>query len=119
MRKLLLAPLLLGALASARDPRVDARDGAGVNPFAANALDGRARFSFEGVIEARLPAGSYVYLQVRDGAGARRWVATLAATAPAGARASVFVLARAERFRSRRLSREFSPLFFGAVRAAP
>ena len=115
MRKWLLVPLLLALLASTRDPRADVR----VNPFAANALATRDRYAFDGRIEARLRAGSYVYLRVRDGAGAQWWVATLAAAAPSAERVSVYVFSRAATFRSRRLSREFSPLLFGAVRAAP
>lgn len=89
------------------------------NPFAEHALAPAERGWVEGAVEETLLAGSYVYLRVRTSATASLWVASLAATTPAPPpdRVRVLVLGRAERFHSRRLARDFSPLAFGAVRA--
>lgn len=72
----------------------------------------------EGVIDESIPVGSYVYLKVRAGDRPAVWVASLALATPASGPVRVLVLGRAERFTSRRLARDFSPLLFGAVRAA-
>jgi len=87
------------------------------NPFAANALQKGQRFSFDARVEERVPAGGYLYLRVRDQAGAPHWVATLRALAPEGDAVRVMVMARAESFRSPRLGREFNPLLFVALSA--
>jgi hypothetical protein len=88
------------------------------NPLVRYALEPSARFGFTGRIEERLPAGSYLYLRVRDPAGARHWVATLSSTASAADEVQVRILARSEDFHSKRLGRDFSPLLFGTVRSA-
>jgi hypothetical protein len=81
------------------------------------ALGQSARFGFTGHVEERLSAGSYLYLRVRDAAGAGHWVATLTSTASATDDVDVQIFARAEDFHSRRLGRDFSPLLFGTVRS--
>jgi hypothetical protein len=89
------------------------------NPLTEHALAPEARVWIEGSVEEALPAGSYLYLRLRTEEAAPLWVATLAATAPTPplGRMRVLVLGRAERFHSRRLARDFSPLSFGVVRA--
>lgn len=87
------------------------------NPLSAHGLAASERFEFTGRITRRLPAGGYVYLRVHDDHGRAHWVATLRATAPEAQRVRVWVLARAARFPSRRLQREFAPLLFAAVHA--
>jgi hypothetical protein len=87
----------------------------GGNPLVHHSLAAAARYTVCGHVEERLPAGSYLYLRVRDEAGALHWVATLRSTAPSTPEVAVRVLARAETFASARLSRSFSPLLFGAV----
>lgn len=86
------------------------------NPFAAHALP--SPFETSGVVVERVPAGGYLYLRLRDVAGAESWVVTLSRTAPADADVRVTVFARADTFSSKRLGRTFEPLLFGAVRAA-
>jgi len=88
------------------------------NPLVAHALPPDRQTWLEGVVDETIPAGSYVYLKLRVAAGPPLWVASLAITTPASERVRVLVLGRAERFTSRRLARDFSPLLFGAVRAA-
>lgn len=88
------------------------------NPLVHYGLEPSARFGFTGRVEERLPAGSYLYLRVRDPGGARHWVATLSSTASATDEVQVRVLARSEDFHSKRLGRDFSPLLFGTVRSA-
>jgi hypothetical protein len=86
------------------------------NPFAANAI--ASPFEQAGVVVERVPAGGYLYLRLRDAAGAESWVVTLTRTAPADASVRVTVFAKADSFSSKRLGRTFEPLLFGAVRAA-
>jgi hypothetical protein len=104
----------LAAVASSPTPAAVAQ-----NPFATHALDPEERVWLEGSVEETLPAGSYVYFRVRSDDATSLWVATLAATAPSPplGRVRVLVLGRADRFHSRRLARDFSPLSFGVVRA--
>lgn len=92
------------------------RGGTPENPFATHAL--ASPFETAGVVVERVPAGGYLYLKLRDVAGAESWVVTLARTAPASADVRVTVFARAGTFSSKRLGRTFEPLLFGAVRAA-
>jgi hypothetical protein len=88
------------------------------NPLVGRLLPESMRVSFDGTVEQTLRAGSYDYLLVVPGAGGPHWVATLHEEArPRQVR--VKVLARAERFESRRLSRLFEPLEFGLVDAPP
>ncbi|MDI1434600.1 hypothetical protein [Polyangium sorediatum] len=87
------------------------------NPLVHYTLGPSARFGFTGHVEERLSAGSYLYLRVRDSAGARHWIATLTSTASAAEDVEVRIFARAEDFHSKRLGREFSPLLFGTVRS--
>lgn len=89
------------------------------NPLLQHTLPAEQQTWLEGAVEESLPAGSYVYLKVRAPDRPPVWVASLAITTPATPHVRVLVLGRAERFTSRRLSRDFSPLLFGAVRAAP
>jgi hypothetical protein len=88
------------------------------NYIAQYVLPSQSRFTIAGRIEERLPAGSYVYVRVRDAAGASHWIVTLGDGAPGLDQVEATVYARAESFRSRRLGRGFSPLLFGTVHAA-
>lgn len=103
-----LAPPVPGA--SARAPE---------NPLLQHTLPTEQQTWLQGAVEESLPAGSYVYLKVRAPDRPPVWVASLAITTPATLNVRVLVLGRAEHFTSRRLARDFSPLLFGAVRAAP
>jgi hypothetical protein len=107
--------LLTAGLAAAHTVWPEAPSG---NPLVRYALEPSARFGFSGRVEERLPAGSYLYLRVRDPAGARHWVATLTSTASAADEVQVRIFARSEDFHSKRLDRDFSPLLFGTVRSA-
>ncbi|HEX8703683.1 MAG TPA: hypothetical protein VF815_32905 [Myxococcaceae bacterium] len=113
-RKLLLtltALAVLGTLTAAFRPA-----SAGGNPLTRYALDAASRYTLCGHVEERIQAGSYLYLRVRDDAtGATHWVATLRATASSASPVQVRVMARAERFTSPKLGRDFAPLLFGAV----
>lgn len=108
--------LLVVLLASAAVALTAARGGTPENPFATHALT--SPFETAGVVVERVPAGGYLYLKLRDVAGAESWVVTLSRTAPADGDVRVTVFARADTFSSKRLGRTFEPLLFGAVRAA-
>lgn len=86
------------------------------NPFAANALEPAQRWSVDGTVLGRIDVGHYVYLHIRQPSGAAVWTVSLAITTPSTPRVRAWVLGRAEHFHSRRLSRDFSPLLFAAVR---
>ncbi|WP_224371741.1 hypothetical protein [Hyalangium versicolor] len=94
---------------------VASRSSTGSNPLVRYSLAAAARYTVCGHVEERLPAGSYLYLRVRDAAGVLHWVATLRSSAVGTPEVSVRVLARAESFTSARLGRSFTPLLFGAV----
>jgi hypothetical protein len=89
------------------------------NPMRRHALPEGQQTWLEGVVDQSIRAGSYVYLKIRAPDRLPVWVASLAITTPATPNVRVLVLGRAEHFTSRRLARDFSPLLFGAVRAAP
>ena len=108
--------LLVVVFASGAAAFTAARGRTPENPFAAHALT--SPFETSGVVVERVPAGGYLYLKLRDVAGAESWVVTLSRTAPADADVRVTVFARADTFSSKRLGRTFEPLLFGAVRAA-
>lgn len=74
--------------------------------------------SLEGRVVERVPAGPYVYLRLAQSDGQPVWVASLRALASGAEDVTVSAVARADRFTSKRLGRSFSPLLFGAVRAA-
>ncbi|MDP3500378.1 MAG: hypothetical protein Q8S33_08600 [Myxococcales bacterium] len=114
MKPALLVVLVASVAAALTAGRGDTLE----NPFATHAL--ASPFETSGVVVERVPAGGYLYLKLRDVAGAESWVVTLARTAPAPASADVrvTVFARADTFSSKRLGRTFEPLLFGAVRAA-
>jgi hypothetical protein len=115
-RKLLLTLAALGMLGALTTAFGPAR--AGGNPLTRYALEASARYALCGQVEERVQAGSYLYLRVRDAAGATHWVATLRATASRASEVEVRVMARAERFTSPKLGRQFAPLLFGAVSAS-
>ena len=104
---------------STSPPAAAASVRAPANPLLQHTLPAEQQTWLEGAVEESLPAGSYVYLKVRAPDRPPVWVASLAITTPAAPHVRVLVLGRAEHFTSRRLSRDFSPLLFGAVRAAP
>ena len=86
------------------------------NPFSQHVLPAEQRRWIRGSVVGRLEAGSYVYLRLRELDGAETWLVSLALATPRRERVRALVLGRAERFHSRRLERDFSPLLFAAVR---
>lgn len=72
------------------------------------------RAPFTGVVEERLPAGSYTYLAVRTDA-TLVWTVTLGDAPPPGARVKVRSMGSRTGFHSRRLQRTFPTLVFGMV----
>lgn len=94
-----------------------ARPASGTNPLAEYSLAEPSRL--RGQVLERVPAGSYLYLRLRDDSGLEHWVATLRATASSTDDVTVTVVARAPSFTSKRLARVFEPLLFGAVSPTP
>jgi hypothetical protein len=88
------------------------------NPFAAHALPAEQRVWRQGEVIERVSAGPYVYLRLRESQGRSSWLVSLRATTPTADHVRALVVGRAERFHSRRLGRDFSPLAFAAVRSA-
>jgi len=88
------------------------------NPFAAHALPAELQSWRQGEVIERVNAGPYVYLRLREGDGRSSWLVSLRATTPAAEHVRALVVGQAERFHSRRLGRDFSPLAFAAVRGA-
>jgi len=120
-RWLLLAASLACNTAPTPTPATDEGSAAApapANPLLQHSLPAQQQTWLEGAVEESLPAGSYVYLKVRAPDRPPVWVASLAITTPKTHHVRVLVLGRAEQFHSRRLARDFSPLLFGAVRAA-
>lgn len=75
-------------------------------------------FVLQGRVTERLAAGPYLYLRVIAPGGEPTWIASVRALASSADDVTVTVVARADTFTSTRLGRSFSPLLFGAVRAA-
>ena len=71
--------------------------------------------TLEGHVRQRLDAGGYVYLELERTGGERAWLVTLAGPATREPDLTATLFARAERFHSARLSRDFAPLHFAAV----
>lgn len=94
-----------------------ARPASAENPLARYALSEPTRL--HGQVLERVPAGSYLYLRLRDDSGREHWVATLRATASSSDDVTVTVVSRAPSFTSKRLGRAFEPLLFGAVSSTP
>ncbi|WP_164018606.1 hypothetical protein [Pyxidicoccus trucidator] len=118
-RKLLLTVTVVGMLGAGTALSFHPlSSGSRDNPLTRYALDAASHYTLCGHVEERLPAGSYLYLLVRDATGAGHWVATLRSTASAADAVQVRVMARSEHFSSRRLGRDFAPLHFGAVSGA-
>jgi hypothetical protein len=88
------------------------------NPFVAHALPMEQHAWRDGDVIERVSAGPYVYLRLRERDGRSSWLVSLRATTPTADHVRALVVGRAERFHSRRLGREFSPLAFAAVRSA-
>jgi hypothetical protein len=88
------------------------------NPFAAYALPSELHTWRQGEVIERVSAGPYVYLRLREIDGRSSWLVSLRATTPSADHVRALVVGQAERFHSRRLGREFSPLSFVAVRSA-
>lgn len=80
------------------------------NPIATFTLAKPERVS--GCVVERIPAGSYLYVRLDDG----RWLATLRATATDSRCIESTVFARAPRFHSSRLQRDFEQLSFGTLK---
>ena len=116
---LLLGGLVLGAGGVGGAIAARRATGAAGSPLASYALPEEGRRAFAAEVLERVPAGGYTYLRVREAGGAASWIATMGAGAEPGARVTVRILARAEKFRSRRLQREFAPLSFGFVTDVP
>ena len=70
--------------------------------------------AWAGVVETRLPAGSYTYLAVRD-AAELRWVATTGKGVPEGSPVTVRSYGTRKDFYSRRLDRTFAEIEFGMI----
>lgn len=88
------------------------------NPLSSHALRSSERHWQTGEVVERLETGPYTYLRLREPDGHAEWFVSLRATTPADTHVRALVIGRAERFHSRRLGREFSPLSFAAVRRA-
>lgn len=102
--------------APAAEPAAAAQPGG----FGATPLGPDERFRVAGSVAERLTAGTYTYLRVRvDGAQPDAWIVLSEDPARVAAmdRVDVLVMARAERFRSRRLDREFPVLLFASTTA--
>ncbi len=85
------------------------------NPFAE--ADKLSEDSFLGEVEEILPAGPYSYLKILGDGGKSYWVAILNLGQTPRQRVSVRLMARSDSLYSRRLSRRFTPLHYGIVRA--
>ncbi|WP_437585818.1 hypothetical protein [Sorangium sp. So ce1000] len=75
------------------------------------------RAPFAGVVEERLPAGSYTYVAVRTGE-TLTWAVTVGDAPPPGTSVQVRSMGRKMNFHSRRLARTFPDLVFGIVSRA-
>jgi hypothetical protein len=88
------------------------------NPLVRAALSAAEEFTVEADVIEQLPAGGYLYLRVVEHRR-EHWVATLASTAPKGARrVRLQVFGRARDFHSARLGRDFAELWFAAAQPA-
>jgi hypothetical protein len=123
MRTTIITLVVLVALALAAashllsgSPPTQAVQIAASNPFAEHAVPVAERSTLRGTVRARLDAGPYAYLRLRQADGGEAWLVSLAATTPKQQRVRAIVLGRAEHFHSRRLERDFNPLLFAAVR---
>jgi hypothetical protein len=100
-----------------RHPSTDG--GSALGPLSAYALPASQRSRFEGRVLERVRASSYAYLLVERDNGERSWVVTLASSAGARSsteKVSVLALGYAQKFRSKRLGRNFDGLYFAVVR---
>src|SRR5690349_7906350 len=113
-RTLLLAAALVAGGCSSPRSEQPASD----NPYVAHALPASQRSVREGEVIERVPAGPYVYLRLRERSGRSSWLVSLRATTPSADHVRAWIVGQADHFHSRRLSREFSPLAFAAVRGA-
>ncbi|MGK4002468.1 hypothetical protein WMF31_07590 [Sorangium sp. So ce1036] len=124
-RRRLMKPLLglaaftalFGVLAWRLDRPSSAASLAGAaagNPLGQLSRSDIDRAPITGVVEERLPAGSYTYLAVRTDA-AVVWAVTLGDAPPPGARVRVRSMGSRTSFHSRRLDRTFPTLVFGIV----
>jgi hypothetical protein len=109
---------ILLACAGCAQPADRAAPSPAGNPFQVHAVSGHERRWLDGRVLERIATGPYVYLRLRESSGRLAWLVSLRATTPADASVRALVVGRAERFQSRRLGREFSPLLFAAVRSA-
>jgi len=117
-RRTLLAALLLlaaGALTGWRLLTPTAPHG---NPLTQYALEDKDVFTVPARVLERVAAGSYLYVRLEAG-GREHWLATLRATAPDATLVRATVFARADRFHSARLRRDFDGLWFGVLRPTP
>ncbi len=83
-----------------------------VNPLSTASV---VNSQFDGEVQERIEAGSYVYLRVLDEQGNSHWLATLRQFTVNSRQVSVHVFARAEQFESARTGRVFAPLLFASV----
>jgi hypothetical protein len=88
------------------------------NPLGRFGLSAGTPRTLTGRVLERLRAGSYTYLRVRTASGSDHWIAALSRGISTSDAVAVKVFADAATFESRRLSRTFSPLYFGFVRDA-
>jgi hypothetical protein len=117
-RALILAVAVLGIGTVVALVAIQGQLTAAPNPLTQYALNQGQRYSLEGSLSQVLDAGSYRYLELKPDGAEAVWIATLRG-APLEGRVSAQVIARADRFESKRLGRTFSPLLFAIVRNAP
>ena len=113
-RLLLALPVLFAGAGAVALARVG---DASTSPLSRHALT--EPVMLEGHVTERLRAGPYLYLRLERPGDEPVWVATVAKLAATDDDVTVTAVARADTFPSQRLGRSFSPLLFGAVRAAP
>ncbi|MFO0599370.1 MAG: hypothetical protein U0228_28945 [Myxococcaceae bacterium] len=75
--------------------------------------------TLSGRVDERLLAGSYVYLHLIDASGTPHWLVTLDGPATRASLVTARLFARAERFHSARLHRDFESLHFASLTPHP
>ncbi|WP_437521253.1 hypothetical protein WME79_28705 [Sorangium sp. So ce726] len=92
-------------------------DAAAGNPLGQLSRAAADRAPIAGLVEERLPAGSYTYVAVRSGENLT-WAVTVGDAPPPGTPVQVRSMGRKANFHSRRLARTFPELVFGIVSRA-
>jgi hypothetical protein len=108
-----LVPLAAYARSHADSPRLSSSPMAGLLRSEADLAP------VVGVVEERVPAGSYTYLAVRRADGSLAWAVTVGRGAAVGERVTIRSFGRQRSFVSPRLHRTFAELVFGLVSPSP